>query len=551
MRMKWKMKLKSDEDDYVLRPKDNTKDIIKTKTETKTKGDDTIYTRIKYECKECHEEFRKKIALTTDSYSLYRKYLENTEYFDLNSSQNMREFYITDKAGNCIEHIDEAINNSLEENKNCYQYRKVKSVKNKVTAECEYKKRTKEEVKTTKIFFNTDYISNNAIYENGDFTQWLNFEKEIYEVYGYVFEFLGLRSIQINIEPPKASIGSYIDLPPDLKNSKSILNIRSYKYNCLQLTITAWLYPTMHHATRESKYQNKLIAPRQQHEDDFGYILRIQKLYNINIWVYTPRGGGGKVELFKPVDDFDKDRKDVRSLVWGDGTTENCALIKNIETLFERPNKNNIKYYYCDRCTYWFHSKIKYDKHECNNSFKTEVVCPKKKKITFINEHKRQNIKNIITADIECCFVEVATNDCKYVIAEHIPISVGYIWQGNFKYYFGLDCIKRFASDLLEKETENNFKRNKQMIFNEEDQLYLETNNTCHICSKTCFNKARDHCHETGKCRRPACRICNLRYKQQNFIPVIFHNGSGYDFNLLYSELFKQNKDKEKEITYH
>ena len=38
----------------------------------------------------------------------------------------------------------------------------------------------------------------------------------------------------------------------------------------------------------------------------------------------------------------------------------------------------------------------------------------------------------------------------------------------------------------------------------------------------------------------------SLRYKQQNFIPVIFHNGSGYDFNLLYSELFKQNNDKRK-----
>ena len=76
----------------------------------------------------------------------------------------------------------------------------------------------------------------------------------------------------------------------------------------MQLAITAWLYPAMHHATRESKYQNKLIEPRQQHEADFGYILRIQKLFNINIWVYTPRGGG-KVELFKPVDDFDKDKK--------------------------------------------------------------------------------------------------------------------------------------------------------------------------------------------------------------------------------------------------
>ena len=84
------------------------------------------------------------------------------------------------------------------------------------------------------------------------------------------------------------------------------------------------------------------------------------------------------------------------------------------------------------------------------------------------------------------------------------------------------------------------------MIFTEEDISHHETNNTCHICSKTCINKVRDHCHETCKYRGPACKICNLRYKKQNFIPVIFHNGSGYDFNLLYSELFGQNNDKKK-----
>ena len=106
--------------------------------------------------------------------------------------------------------------------------------------------------------------------------------------------------------------------------------------------------------------------------------------------------------------------------------------------------------------------------------------------------------------------------------------------------------IKRFASDLLEIETENNFKRNKQLIFNEDDQLYHETNNTCHICSKTCINKVRDHCQETGEYRGPASRICNLRYKQQNLILDIFHNGCGYDFNLLYSEFFKQNNNKRK-----
>ena len=40
--------------------------------------------------------------------------------------------------------------------------------------------------------------------------------------------------------------------------------------------------------------------------------------------------------------------------------------------------------------------------------------------------------------------------------------------------------------------------------------------------------------------------MCNLRYKQQNSIPEIFLNGSGYDFNLIYSEHFKQNIDKRK-----
>ena len=75
---------------------------------------------------------------------------------------------------------------------------------------------------------------------------------------------------------------------------------------------------------------------------------------------------------------------------FGEMVHQNTALIKNIETLLDRINKNNIKFYYCDRCTYWFDSQIKHDKYECNISFKPEVICPKKKKINFINEHKER-----------------------------------------------------------------------------------------------------------------------------------------------------------------
>ena len=151
--------------------------------------------------------------------------------------------------------------------------------------------------------------------------------------------------------------------------------------------------------------------------------------------------------------------------------------------MIERPNKSQHKFYYCNKCTYWFNSQYKYDKHECSHSFKSEIVCPKEKN-TFINDNNGQNIKNITTADIECCVVDVTTNNCKYVIAENIPKSMGYIWQGNFEYYFGLDCIKRVASDLLEKETENNIKRNEKMVFNKEDKLFHDANNTFHICGK-------------------------------------------------------------------
>ena len=68
----------------------------------------------------------------------------------------------------------------------------------------------------------------------------------------------------------------------------------------------------------------------------------------------------------------------------------------------------------------------------------------------------------------------------------------------------------------------------------------------CHICNKNCVNKVRDHCHQTGRYRRPACNICNLNYKHQNFVPVIFHNGKGYDFNLLFNEIFKQNNSRRR-----
>ena len=54
------------------------------------------------------------------------------------------------------------------------------------------------------------------------------------------------------------------------------------------------------------------------------------------------------------------------------------------------------------------------------------------------------------------------------------------------------------------------------------------------------FIKVRDHDHYTGDSRGAAHSICNLRYSTQVDIPVVFHNGSNYDFNLIITELAKE-----------
>ena len=84
------------------------------------------------------------------------------------------------------------------------------------------------------------------------------------------------------------------------------------------------------------------------------------------------------------------------------------------------------------------------------------------------------------------------------------------------------------------------------MLFTEKDKLYHDANDICHIVNKNCVNRVRDHCNQTGRYRGPACDICNLNYKHQNFIPVIFHNGKGYDFNLLFNEIFQQNYSRRR-----
>ena len=74
--------------------------------------------------------------------------------------------------------------------------------------------------------------------------------------------------------------------------------------------------------------------------------------------------------------------------------------------------------------------------------------------------------------------------------------------------------------------------------FTKEEEHNYNKENICYICKKEFNNdKVRDHCHFTGKYRGAAHNTCNLRYKIPKNIPVIFHNGSTYDYHFIIKEL--------------
>ena len=79
----------------------------------------------------------------------------------------------------------------------------------------------------------------------------------------------------------------------------------------------------------------------------------------------------------------------------------------------------------------------------------------------------------------------------------------------------------------------------------DEELMFYYCAKYCHICKKVFgkkknHTKVRDHDHYTGKYRGAAHLICNLRYSTQIDIPVFFHNGTNYDFNLIINELAKE-----------
>ena len=107
--------------------------------------------------------------------------------------------------------------------------------------------------------------------------------------------------------------------------------------------------------------------------------------------------------------------------------------------------------------------------------------------------------------------------------------------------------MTKFCKDLRENATKIiNYKKKDMIPLTKIEEENYNNQKVCYICKKEFDrsdkkqHKVRDHCHYTGKYRGAAHNICNLRYKIPKEIPIVFHNGSTYDYHFIIKELVKE-----------
>ena len=105
--------------------------------------------------------------------------------------------------------------------------------------------------------------------------------------------------------------------------------------------------------------------------------------------------------------------------------------------------------------------------------------------------------------------------------------------------------MKHFCESLSEHA--KNVTVNKEKLKSHHDAK------VCYICGKRIlkklsksinYRKVRDHCHYKGKCSGAAHSICSLKFNVPNEIPVVFHNGSNYDYHFIRKELANEFEGK-------
>ena len=259
-----------------------------------------------------------------------------------------------------------------------------------------------------------------------------------------------------------------------------------------------------------------------------------------------------------------RDTQVILLMITNGGCNWHYLAVKSISGLLRGITSNHNGDFYCLNCFHSYTTENKLRKHKriCENHDFCHLKMPDEsnKTLKYVPGKKSLRVPFIIYADLECLLKKINTcqNNPEKSYTEkkavHKPSGYSLLTCYSFdksknerKYYRGKDCMKMFCNNLTKQANKIINYEMKEMIplTNEEEESY-ENQEICHICEKEfCTDKGnkkefklkqkfRDHCHYTGKYRGAAHNISNLSYKITKEIPLVFHNGSTYDYHFIF-----------------
>ncbi|XP_043263922.1 uncharacterized protein LOC122404280 [Colletes gigas] len=294
-----------------------------------------------------------------------------------------------------------------------------------------------------------------------------------------------------------------------------------------------------------------------------GYIGKFERLNDISVNVYSFEEKMKKGPTVFPLHLTSQKRDRHVNLLYTPnqehGDVGHFACIKDLSRLVGMQlSRHKAKKFICDRCMHYFGSTEKLEVHslDCGQINNCAILLPSEgdNLLNFSNHDRKERLPFVVYADLECIIAKTLDNqagDNKLHTYQHHNVhSIAYYMHCSYDTSLSMyrcrrdtDCVSWFVDEL---KNFANFAKpiltsNVPMLDLTPEQLTTFRNAAhCHICEepfKASDVRVRDHCHLSGRFRGPAHSECNLNYKNVFYIPIVFHNLSGYDSHFIIEEI--------------
>ena len=386
---------------------------------------------------------------------------------------------------------------------------------------------------------------------------------------GWVFyKIIKLELHTVSYRPLRGNI--WIPLPKELADKKAIINMKNKDNKCFMWCVQRAIYPTNNHPERVDKElmekENTLNMEGIEYPVSFKDINKFEKQNpNISITVF----GFNEKDKVHPLSVseyvYNREHNIILLLIERDGVKYYC-LVKNPSRLLSKQISAHKKgTHICLRCLnpFWSHKSLEKHWKYCRNHEAVKINMPEKGTMIRFKHHERsEKVPFIIYADTEALIKSIqncepnpeSSYTKKY--QKHEPISFSYyiksfddnVYEPKLRKYTGEDAMEKFVEWIEEDVKEIANIPDVEMIFGPDELDQFNSATKCWICKGEFDDtvdekgyrkneKVKDHCHYTGRFRGAAHNSCNLKYKKPKFIPVVFHNLSGYDSHLFIKNL--------------